>query len=563
LGPARWTSVFADHTVNQLMPSINPEESVYLKEMEGRIAGFRNKMGRFDGSLFSDLQYWLIDDLLVKVDRMTMAHSVEARTPYLDPDLMRAAFSLPEKYKLNRKRGKLILRNSVEKYFPIEISNKLANRKKHGFEVPVSEWLNTVLRERAEEQFSSRKISQSGLFEPNYVRKLWNSFLSTNTPTPIRRKLWLLLRLSSRLVDDGAIVLVVLPHPGPLLNKLQANGVEVVLQYDLAIIERSKINGLPGIIKLVFNIFSSTINIFLLIKKFKPGLVHSNTATILSPGLAAKLCGIPHIWHIRESFGEFGGLWKCYQQYIAVFATKIICVSSPIAEQFELSLRNKLVSVIFNGFPKGEFSPVSGEEVKAFKEKYLLEKALALVGIIGRIKLIRKGQGVFVDAAGILRQKFPDVRFVCIGSPFPGNENHREILLSKIHELGLDDYVYCIGEVEDPKVAIAALDILVLSSAQPEPFAGVIIEGMAMSRPVVATRIGGSIEQVEDGVTGYLVEPGNAQSLATGIEKLLEDPRLRKEFGINSYLRFQKEFEFEQFYSKILFIYENIKSIRS
>ena len=197
LGPTRWTSVFADHTLNQIMPSINPESSRYLEEMEARIAGFREKMGRVDGSLFTDMQYWLSDDLLVKVDRMTMAHSVEARAPFLDSDLMCAAFSLRGKYKMNGKQGKLILRNSVEKFFPVDIGKKVASRKKHGFEVPVGDWLHNVLRERAEEQFSNRKISQSGLFEPNYVSKLWNSYLSSGRETPIRRKLWQLLCFQS------------------------------------------------------------------------------------------------------------------------------------------------------------------------------------------------------------------------------------------------------------------------------------------------------------------------------------------------------------------------------
>ena len=367
-----------------------------------------------------------------------------------------------------------------------------------------------------------------------------------------------LLRLCSRLARDGAIVQVVLPYPGPLFDKLRENNVEVVIHQDLALVERSKLNVLSGAAGLILNIFTSTINLYRLIKKFKPQLVHTNTAIILSPGLAAKFAGIPHIWHIRESFGEFGKLWMWYQRYIGWLSDRIICVSTPIAEQFDLFLRNRLVDVIFNGFPTDEFLPVGDDKIQAFKEKYSLENAQALVGVVGRIKLLRKGQEVFVDAAGLLKKKFPDVRFLCIGSPFPGNESHLEKIVKKIHEQELDDYVHCLGEVDEPKAAISALDIVVLSSAQPEPFAGVVIEGMALTRPVVATRIGGSIEQVDDGVTGYLVEPGSAQSMANGIEKLLADDLLRKKFGENGRLRFQQKFEFEQFYEKILSIYEKI-----
>jgi glycosyltransferase involved in cell wall biosynthesis len=66
------------------------------------------------------------------------------------------------------------------------------------------------------------------------------------------------------------------------------------------------------------------------------------------------------------------------------------------------------------------------------------------------------------------------------------------------------------GELADPKPAYAAMDVFVLPSAQPEPFGGVVLEAMAMRRPVVATAIGGSVDQVVDGETGFLVPPGDA-----------------------------------------------------
>jgi glycosyltransferase involved in cell wall biosynthesis len=78
---------------------------------------------------------------------------------------------------------------------------------------------------------------------------------------------------------------------------------------------------------------------------------------------------------------------------------------------------------------------------------------------VGRIKFQRKGQEVFVRAAHLLRERFPDARFLCIGSPFPGNESHLADLLKLIRELGLEDYVLCTGDVDDIKAAIAGLDM--------------------------------------------------------------------------------------------------------
>lgn len=367
-----------------------------------------------------------------------------------------------------------------------------------------------------------------------------------------------LLRLTSHLVHDGVIVLTVLPYHGPLYDALQAEGVEVLIQQDLAVIERKKTQSFFGVIRFAVGTILSVINLLVLIKKFKPHLIHTMTSVIPSSGLAAKLGGIPHIWHVRESFVEFGRWWKYYQFYMGWLSSEIICVSAPIAEQFEPILRARKVNVVHNGFPIAEFEHPSHDRIQAFKAKFSLENIPVLVGVVGRIKFHRKGQEIFVIAAHLLRDRFPNTRFLCIGSPFPDNQSHLEKLLNLIHEYGLEDYVIYTGDVEDVKAAIASLDILVLSSVQPEPFAGVIIEAMALSLPVVATCAGGSIEQVDDGVTGYLVEPGDAKAMAVGIEKLLEDPVCRKIFGENGRARFLDQFEFELFYKKILDLYDQV-----
>lgn len=367
-----------------------------------------------------------------------------------------------------------------------------------------------------------------------------------------------LLRLASRFAQDGATVMAVLPQDGPLVVALQERGIKVVVQTTLPVIERQKARSVMGILQLLANALLSTLGLLRITKQFKPHLIHTMTAVILSSGLAAKLTGIPHIWHIRESFGEFGTLWRYYQKYMLWLSTRIICVSTPVAEQFEQDRDRAKTCVIHNGFPVGEFSDISPERVNRFRSQYVTSGAECLVGVVGRIKLQRKGQEVFVEAAGLLHDKFPGARFLCIGSPFPGNEVHLTRLLTLIRELNLEEYVRYTGDVEDIKAAIAALDILVLPSAQPEPFAGVVVEAMALSRPVVATRIGGSIEQVIDGVTGYLVNPGDPEAMANGIEKLLESADRRRTFGENGFIRFLEKFEFEPFYQRMLKLYAEV-----
>ncbi len=105
IGAARWTTVFADHTLTDLFSANGDSRlAVYLQEMERRISHLAQSMDPFSAALAGDLLYWLADDLLMKVDRMTMAHSVEARAPYLAPDLILKALALPPKFKIARKK---------------------------------------------------------------------------------------------------------------------------------------------------------------------------------------------------------------------------------------------------------------------------------------------------------------------------------------------------------------------------------------------------------------------------------------------------------------------------
>lgn len=367
-----------------------------------------------------------------------------------------------------------------------------------------------------------------------------------------------LLRLSSRLVGDGAVVKAVLPQNGPLVLELRKIGVDVDVQKSLPVIERQKLRNLMGLVQLSAKFVLSIIYLLWLIKQFKPDIVHTMSSVILSSGPVAKLAGVSHIWHVREFFGEFGVMWRYYQKYILQFSTRIICVSTAVAEQFEHFKHNSIIHVIHNGFPVDEFLDITPNRVKEFRSKYATSGVNYIVGVVGRIKFQRKGQEIFVRAASLLHDKFPDARFLCIGSPYPGNEAHLANLLSLIKELHLEGYVIYTGDVDDIKAAIKALDILVLSSVQPEPFGGVVVEAMALGRPVVATATGGSLEQVADGVTGYLVEPGNPESMAEAIGKLLEAPDQARQFGQSGRRRFLDQFEFEPFYKTMLSLYEKV-----
>jgi len=381
--------------------------------------------------------------------------------------------------------------------------------------------------------------------------------LFTHAPSDLYGASRSLLRLSTRLARDGNKVCVVLSDDGPLASALKASAVTVVIYPRLAVVDRRKQAAVTGLFELGINLVLSLVQLWRLTGTFKPDIIHTNTALILTSGIVAKVRGIPHIWHIREVFADFKILWKWYEPLIASFSTRIICVSRTVAGQFTLSHARRKLCVLHNGIPKDEFSDVPASRVENFRCRYGLN-GNPLIGLVGRIKIGRKGQDILLKAAAGIKAKFPAARFLLIGSPFQGNEDHLKIVQNLIHELRLHDTVIYTGDVDDIKAAYAALDISVQASVLPEAFSGVVVESMAMGKPVVASNCGSAREQIDDGKTGILVDPGDPSQLEAALTKLLNDENLRRELGRNARKRFMETFEFETFYQQMCTLYSSV-----
>ncbi len=368
-----------------------------------------------------------------------------------------------------------------------------------------------------------------------------------------------LLRLTSRLVKDGNEVQVILNDEGELGRELKKNGIKVIIQKKLFHITRERFKKLSSLI-FVFSLPFSVLQITKILRRIEPDIVHTNTALIISPAIAAFLMNKKHIWHMRETFIEYGSLWKIYRILILFLSSKVIAVSKPVAEQFIYKKINNKVVVLNNGFPADEFTPIPTERIMKFKNDFHLNGKL-LVGVIGRIKFGRKGQDIFVKASSLIRDKYPNVHFVIIGSPFPGNEEHLTMLKKMIMDLKLEANVTLTGDVKDIKAAISALDISVLPSVLPEPFGGVVIESMAFAKPVIGTNIGGTTEQIVDGESGYLINPNDSPALAEAMERLIINKELRLKMGQKGRELFLSKFEFGKFYTDLMNIYTTTSNI--
>lgn len=136
---------------------------------------------------YADINYYLAEDILTKVDRAAMAVSLETRAPFLDPRIGQFAASLPVEYKLKGKNGKVILKAAMKDLLPTEI----LNRPKKGFGIPIAEWLKGRLNSLLHDMLAPERLRNHGLFNPDFVTKLINEH--ENGRASHHKELWTLL----------------------------------------------------------------------------------------------------------------------------------------------------------------------------------------------------------------------------------------------------------------------------------------------------------------------------------------------------------------------------------
>lgn len=127
-----------------------------------------NEGSRLFKRQLGDIKITLPDEMLKKVDNMSMAVGVESRTPFLDYRLAEFSAQLPDHLKIQGLNGKVIVKKTMEKY----LSNNILYRKKHGFNVPFGEWIRNDLKDYINDILSEDNINKSGFFNYKYVNKI-------------------------------------------------------------------------------------------------------------------------------------------------------------------------------------------------------------------------------------------------------------------------------------------------------------------------------------------------------------------------------------------------------
>lgn len=221
-------------------------------------------------------------------------------------------------------------------------------------------------------------------------------------------------------------------------------------------------------------------------------------------------------------------------------------------------LRPDQVRLIHHGIDLERFRPAEDRRRAVRAELGMGEDGL-LVGIVGRLQK-HKGHLEFLEVARRILPAHPAARFVIVGEATRGEDEEANEILDRLNGAGLGDRLILTGYREDVPDLLGAMDVF-LFPTHAEAFGLVIVEAMAMGVPVVSSNCDGVPDIVQEGRTGYLVDPTDVEALAAAVEGLLADPGRRRDFGAAGRRRAVEAFGLDLMCKKMEDLYEDLITV--
>ena len=338
---------------------------------------------------------------------------------------------------------------------------------------------------------------------------------------------------------------IVISGGGRLVSQLQENGVEHVLWKNIG---SKNFHCLKYIPKLKQFIIGEHVDILHLRSRL-PAWIGYFAWKSLAEDIRPALITSFHGFYSVNSYST-----------IMTKGERVIAVSDGIKEHIleNYSIDRSKIRLIHGGYDAAVFDPerVTGERVEKLKKKWGVgADGRPVIMLPGRLTFW-KGQDVFIDA--LISIKDLDFLALCVGAA-EENASFVKKLQEKIESHGLQDKIKLVGHCNDMPAALSLADLVVsASSTQPEAFGKVAIEAMAMAKPIIATKHGGSLETVKDKETGWLVEPGDSQSLAGIMREVLGKQEQLPIIGRNGKSWVEQHFTATRMCEKTLQLYENL-----
>lgn len=335
---------------------------------------------------------------------------------------------------------------------------------------------------------------------------------------------------------------VVLFNEGRLASELRALGVPVT------VFPETKLDGMNLVRGLTTYCRSKKLHL-LHTHKYKDNILGT---------IAAASCGIPHVVRTVHGLSEpFRGIAAlrmrlyelCDDMAIRIKVNCLIAVSSQIEQVLSRKYGTRKVVQIHNGirFCRTQRIKTAVET----RQQLGIDRSRRIIGTVGRLTAV-KGHEYFLAGAQQLLQNRRDLHFLIVGDG-PLLDHFK----GKARNLGIASHVTFLGHRDDTYDLIGAMDVFVLPSLH-EGIPMVILEAMALARPVVASRVGGIPEVITDAVHGLLIPVADSGELAEGCRRFLDDRSLAERCGLAGQRRVEQEFSAESMGQKVWALYHEL-----
>lgn len=330
-----------------------------------------------------------------------------------------------------------------------------------------------------------------------------------------------------------------------LVEEFRATGAEIVIEPPPArfLFRRSGFKPLAlaqGVAQSACNAFQTLVsNVWRwrrILRQQRIDIVHINNScdTDNDLMLAARALGIPCLAHQRGFPTQLQSMAKG----IASRLDGIIAISSSVRDSLlEQSLPSDKVVLIHDGIDPERIR--AQRHANGLREQHGIAADAPLIGMVGNVKEW-KGQEVLVRAMRDVVAAHPRAHCFIIGAI--ADQAYLARLQSWIREAGLEGNITFLGYQRNPPTLMTQMDVIVHASIEAEPFGIVILEAMSLAKPVIASRLGGPMDIVLDGVTGFLTPAGDSDALAGRIRELLADKARAEALASAGYERMVQHF---------------------
>ncbi len=290
-----------------------------------------------------------------------------------------------------------------------------------------------------------------------------------------------------------------------------------------------------------------------MVKVLKVDVIHANTrVTQVLAALLSRRCGVPYMSTCHGYFKV-----RLPRRLVPCWGRKVIAISEPVRRHLveDFKVPPERVVLIRHGIDLKRFFARTPQEKAALRRFWSIPEDAKVVGHIGRLSVV-KGQIYFLEAARTLLDRRGDCLFLLIGE---GPE--KAALRAAVERWGLEPRVRLAASTKDLSLALSLMDVFVMPSLE-EGLGLSVLEAQAQGVPVVASRVGGLRDIVEDGVTGRLVAPRDAAGLADAIEGLLDDAAAAKKMREEAQRRIHASFSAEEMAEATRVLYASLSRLR-